>query len=76
MNTVVKSLCIAGGSLLLILGLCAAFIFAIVGNMTLGEKFVAVGVSLCAAFVGWWLLRRGSDSVWDAISWLIAQLIP
>lgn len=76
MNTLKKALYIGVGTTLLILGFAATVIFMIVGNLEIGEKIIAVGSSLAIAVFGWWLLRRGSNSVREALDWLFTHLLP
>lgn len=76
MNTFKKALYISLGVTLLILGFGASVIFILVGNMELTDKIIRVGISLVVALFGWWLLRRGSNSIWDALSWLFVHLTP
>lgn len=76
MNTLGKALYISFGVALFFLGLGASFIFIIVGNLELSDKIIAVCVSLAVTIFGWWLLRRGSNSVWDALGWILTHLIP
>lgn len=76
MNTIKKALYIGIGVTLLILGFAASVIFMLVGNLELADKILAVSISLAAAVFGWWLLRRGSNSVREALGWLFAHLLP
>jgi hypothetical protein len=76
MNTLKKALYIGFGVTLFTLGLVAAFIYIIVGNVELSDKILAISISLSVAIFGWWLLRRGSNSVREAITWIIVNLIP
>ncbi len=76
MNTFKKALYIGFGVTFIFLGLGAAVIFLLVNNLEFGNKIIYVGGGLVAAIFGWWLLRRGSNSVWDALGWLFVHIIP
>lgn len=76
MNTLKKAMYIGFGVTFIILGLGASLIFILAGNLELSNKVMGVIAGLVAVIFGWWLLRRGSNSLWDAISWLLAHLIP
>jgi hypothetical protein len=76
MNTLKKALCIGFGLPLFVLGLGGAVIGLFITNLSLGQKMLFSAAGLGAAFFGWWLVRRGSDSLRDAIDWIITWLIP
>ena len=75
-KTLKKAVYIGFGVTLFFLGLGSAVIFTFVPNIELGSKILIVASSLIGALFGWWSLRRGSGSVWDALSWLLIHLIP
>lgn len=76
MNTLKKAFYIGVGATLLILGFATSVIFILVGNLEISDKVRAVGISLVVAVFGWWLLRRGSNSVREALGWLFTHLLP
>jgi cytochrome c biogenesis protein CcdA len=71
-----KALCIILGVPLFLIGIGISAIFIFVGNIELGDKILAVCIGLSMAVFGWWLLRRGSNSVWDALGWILFHIIP
>jgi hypothetical protein len=75
-NPFKKAIYISFGSTLFVLGLIAAFIFTVLGDFELSRKIVAVSGGLLMAAFGWWLLRRGSSSIGEAIGWVLTHLIP
>lgn len=76
MNTVKKALCICFGIFIVVFGLGAAVIFMLLNDTPLANKLLGVSGGLVAVVFGWWLVRRGSNSVWDALGWLLVLLSP
>ncbi len=74
--TVKKALCIILGVPMFLIGIGVSVIFILIGNIELGDKILAVCIGLSVTVFGWWLLRRGSNSVWDAFGWILLHLIP
>lgn len=75
MDTLKKAFCIGFGTMLFVLGLGCLVIFIFITNLDIGQKVIGAIGSLMAMIFGWWLVRRGSNSVRDAIGWLF-NLIP
>ena len=76
MKEIIKALCIVLGITSMTLGLVATLFFIVVTNMSAGMKAASLAVSLLAVWFGWWLTRRGSNSVRDALGWIILYLLP
>mgnify|MGYP000870096529 CR=1 FL=1 len=76
MKEIIKALCIVLGITSMTLGLVATLFFIVVANMSVSMKAASLAVSLLAVWFGWWLTRRGSNSVRDALGWIIFYLIP
>jgi cytochrome c biogenesis protein CcdA len=76
MNSTKKALCIVFGLVFVFVGLGTTFIFIVVNNATLSAQLIGIGVGLVTAVFGWWLLRRGSENAREALSWLIANIVP
>jgi hypothetical protein len=76
MNTLKKALYVGFGVTFIILGLGATCIFILVNDVGLSSKIMGIVGGLATVVFGWWLLRRGSNSVWDALGWLFAHIIP
>lgn len=75
MSVIRKSLCITFGMVLTFLGLGVTALFLIA--FIKGEaNITGMLVGLTLALFGWWLLRRGSKSVSEALGWLLSQFVP
>ncbi len=67
MSVLKKALCIGFGVIFIFLGLAAAIIFFFVNNIELSSKIIGIIGGMLTVVFGWWLLRRGSNSVLDAL---------
>lgn len=76
MKTLKESIYIAVGSLLFIAGLLGVLVFALVNDFETSTKIAGTAGSILVVLFGWWLVRRGSKSIPDAIHWIIEILFP
>jgi positive regulator of sigma E activity len=76
MNPLKKAFYISIGCLLMVFGAFALFMAIILTDLEVNQKIIVATGSIAVILLGWWLLRRGSRSVCEALAWLFVHLIP
>lgn len=74
MNTLKKALFICFGITFFTVGIAIVIGSMLVINFDASQKIMGVLGGLFLTLFGWWLLRRESNSVWDAITWIFANI--
>lgn len=76
MKKINKMLYVIFGLALFLLGFIISVFLILFSDLDIINKIVAVCLSLSMSLVGWWLLRRDSKTVLEAIFWLTSIIFP
>ncbi len=75
MKTIVKALLVVMGFFLVIVGIFAVVV-SVLNDFTLFYKILGIIGGLAVMLMGAFMMRKGSNSIGDAISWFFALIIP